>query len=326
MMKARTRGKEILKVALISVLSVALFGAGFIGFNRVIFAAATAEPTPLSQPQEVVDAPYEPRTEARQRERSEQQQRPFIPPALTVFESAHAGLRPAVPAVAMSMEEAAQIGARYIWDVFGASIDGMYVEMFFSAHPSQSRSYWSGAVREEAFVYEYVMRDNLTIRAHNDAVLYQFRIDAVTGMRVDIISTPLRDRIVNILDDTMRDNAMSERYAMLEAGWFEMNVDEQLRFLEITLDDIADYISFARYLAGAHFGEDYLPGHLYRAHVQLGDDGLELSAIEYSVTFGGREANIFIPTSAARTGRHSITTSHNDFIPGFEFNNVGGRG
>jgi hypothetical protein len=325
-MKTRIKGKELLKVVAMCVLSIGLFGAAFVGFNQLIFAAATNEAVPLPTHAEIF-APA-PVSELRQLEsgigRVQEENLPqnsahteieaeiFTAPDLTlIYQNNHP-----VPASALSMEEAAQIGARYIWDVFGTSIDGMYVRMFYAAHSSHSRTYWHGIVHAERFDGFDIENDDIAARiAFNDAILYNFSIDAITGMRVDI-STGFR---FTVSQDELINRSTEERFAVIEARWWELNLAEQLTFLGISIADIAEYIETARFLADAHFATEGLMGELSTLRIQLGENGLELAAIEYVLTHENREAVISVATSVAHAIRYGIQTIHNDFIPGFEF-------
>ena len=88
----------------------------------------------------------------------------FIAPTLTVSEDPAATL-PA-DADALSPEDAAQIGAKYIWAMFGESIDGTLVHMSYMHLEWSARSYWRGTVIDNVFY---------------KPLLFEFEIDAVTG-------------------------------------------------------------------------------------------------------------------------------------------------
>jgi len=320
----KTKTNECLKVVFISILSIALFSAAFMGFNQVIFVAATAQPTPIHPPIVMMDRvhlPSEP-PEAN----AESTSNAFAAPSLNVFPSPHQHYH-AIPTAALSMDAAAQIGARYVWDVFNASLDGMYVEMLFNAHPSQSRSYWTGTVRAEWFDYAHIADDDRDARiAYNDAVLYQFRIDAITGKRIDIRSSLPSSKMDELRDQAVN-NTMTERNLMMQIGWFDMHLCAQLQFLGVTPSSIASYIVTAQSLGNAHFGTQGLTGSLRGVRTQWGDDGLVMAAIQYVLTYNNREAIITVPASAAFFGSYNVETHHNDFIPGFRFNDGGqGRG
>ena len=322
-MKIKSKANEFLKVVLISILSIGLFSAAFMGFNQIIFVAATAEPTPLNPPTAIMDHFSGNQAEVI----GESATNTFTTPSLTVFPSPHQHYH-VIPVAAMSMDAAVQIGARYIWDVFGADLEGMYVEMLFNAHPSQSRSYWTGTVRTEWFDYADIADDDRDARiALNDAIKYQFRIDAITGKRIDIRSSFQSSESLDALRTRAINETMAERTFMMQIGWFDMNLCEQLGFLRVTTSSIASYIATAQSLGNAHFNTQGLTGSLRGVRTQLGDDGLELAAIQYVLIYNNREAIINVPTSVVFFGSYNIETNHNDFIPGFRFNDDGrGRG
>jgi hypothetical protein len=49
---------------------------------------------------------------------------------------------------AISPEEAAQIGALYIWEMFGESINGMAVEISYHSMSHFTKAFWLGHVAE----------------------------------------------------------------------------------------------------------------------------------------------------------------------------------
>ena len=322
----KTRTIEFAKLMLISLLSIGLFSAAFIGFNHLIFSAATAEPTPLIPLHQPVVGSNQPIAAHEQAQYNAALDASiFTAPSLIVFASPHQHYH-AIPAAAMPMEQAAQIGARYIWDVFQTNIDGMYVEMLFSAHASHSRSHWSGTVRAEWFDFADMADDDFDARiAMNDAMLFQFSIDAVTGQRVDISSFAQPRRTVQ---DLHIDESLAERTLMMEADWFNLTLDAQLQILGVTDEVIANYIAVAQQLGNAHFDTFGLTGALRAVRTQMNNEGrLVLAVIQYIVTYNNREAIINVPTAAALFAMYRVETGHNDFIPGFYFHDDGrGRG
>jgi len=151
------------------------------------------------------------------------------------------------------MEEAAQIGAQYIWDVFGESIDGMYVEIMFAAWPSQSRTYWMGVVfPSNPDSMETTDLQSRLHRAHNE--LYRFAIDAVTGLRVDIspgfgfIPQPSYEE-----RQALSEWRMSGERLAWHIAWEEMSTAEHMSYLGLSQQDIQPYLQAAREFARRHF-------------------------------------------------------------------------
>ncbi|MCL2253358.1 MAG: hypothetical protein FWC09_02860, partial [Lachnospiraceae bacterium] len=198
-MKRRTKEKEIMKAVSVCALSIALFGAAFIGFNQLIFAAETNEVTPLPSATEAVvvsQKTEQVKTEALAEAKT------FMAPVLKLIESPEQYRHP-IPASAMSMQEAAQIGARYIWDVFDAGIDGMYIQMLYAAHVSQSSTWWFGTVYMED--PENPTQNYLVdVRGVEKLALpiYSFTINAVTGERIDISYMDNTAELTNLYSDS----------------------------------------------------------------------------------------------------------------------------
>ncbi|MCL2217609.1 MAG: hypothetical protein FWB91_11410 [Defluviitaleaceae bacterium] len=322
-MKARAKGKEIMKVAAICVLSIGMFSAAFIGFNQLIFAAAINEATPLYQ--QSVSADY---ITLLNEQAAEQEADAFIPPTLTVLESPSQHYH-AIPAAAMSMEEAAQIGARYIWDVFGTNIDGMYMQMMFAAHASQTNTWWTGTVYVE---HPDNPTQNYIVDVHGSGErfalpVYMFTINGITGERINISYDGLRGRIVPENDGSRR---LNSRTAMLESGWFDMNIYEQIEFAGLSGEMLEVYMQTAAKLAEAQFNISGVANvQLLGLIVSITDcNAIYIEALNFTaVDNNGRDAFISIPATDSAFQMAHISTSHNDFIPDFEFHDDGlGRG
>jgi len=339
--------RELMKVTLACVLSIGLFSAAFAGFNHLTFAAARAAVTGgalVPIPDVVQNSPlgvtvlenggtYE---AGRGETLPYNEEQEFIVPDLKVVASEGLNLHPnnIVSAAAMPMEEAAQIGARYIKDVFGECIGGMYVEMLFAAWPSQSRTYWIGIV----FPVLIELDENSTVEARiarANTELYRFIIDAVTGLRVDV--SPGFGYIPQLTYEESR--AVSE-FRMSEArleqiiAWQDMNADERLAYLGLSEESIEPYLETAREFARRHFNNSELDyetesfnvwSHIDRTSTSY---GIEFGGIELIISDStGREAIITVDAinRNLRPGL-GIRTQHNDFIPGFSYDRPGGRG
>ena len=126
-MKIR-EGNEWIKVLVASALSIGLFSAAFIGANNLTLALDVNKIERSSLTTVFIDIPAEsiPPDD-------------FQKPTLTVYEIPNE-LYP-VSATALSSEKAAELGAQYIWEVYGESIDGKYVDMFYFTHPSTTKAY-----------------------------------------------------------------------------------------------------------------------------------------------------------------------------------------
>jgi len=298
--------KEIAKAAVVSILSIGVLSTGFMGFNRLTFNAATSGATPL---------PYV-ETAAAEAESPQD----FEVPNLTVLASElmnqHQNNVPS--AVAMSMEEAANIGAEYIWDIFGECIDGMYVQMLFGAWASNSREYWIGNV----FPSKEAMEPGAAGIAEAE---FGFMIDAVTGMRVDI--RPAMRQMSDEEVELHRQWRASEGRWEWGFAWQEKTREEQLTYLGVTMADIEPYLEIARGYAARHFGASPLAyeTEYFGVIVTMGEtvNDTVLGGISYRIEDStGREALITIWDG----NLGHILTQHNDIIPGFNFEETGRRG
>jgi len=375
MKKPVSKGKEIMKMIGVSALSIGILSAAFIGFNQLAFASVTnrAERLPPAPPP--VTATYatdSAHLEGSVLENYEIDAPVFVPPALTLLEAPWQHYH-TIPSSAMAPEDAAQIGARYIWDVFGTNIDGMYVQMFFSDHASQTNTWWSGIVFVEH-------PDNPTINYIVDVFgderfalpVYNFTINGITGERINIADNGQRGSVsraiperISVVDDEEYDDSdvivervvvmgggtyymrrispdevvevesysiisppgsivgshwFGMRTALVESGWFDMDIFEQLAFAEVSDEVLNAYTQTAVRLAEAHF---YLSTVTNVELISLNVNGIidgvvDFVALNFAITDStGREALIFIPSTDSYLGMIRISTEHNDFVPGF---------
>jgi len=152
-----------------------------------------------------------------------------------------------VPACAMTAEEAARIAEQYIWDVFGKSIEGMYVTMSYSdcwLRPSKGR--WTGSVsltpQDMEAYHAYVICSSLI------DIKFTFTIDSITGERLEISYHPLGSPPVNITHDT-QPLWESPKGLAIQA----MDDNELADFVGIAPEQLEIYIQEAYELAQAHF-------------------------------------------------------------------------
>ena len=86
----------------------------------------------------------------------------------------------AAPAGILSIEEAAGLGAYYIWDMFRLELEGAEIDMFIDDWSSSLRAFWQGNASLEG-------------RDGRGAYWVSFLIDARTGERQRAIKEPLID-------------------------------------------------------------------------------------------------------------------------------------
>jgi len=324
----KSRAREITKVVAASILAIGLFSVSLMGINQWAFARAVNTTYSFPLAAEAV--------EVQQNQPSEG----FVEPDVTISASPWQRYNPEISAYAMSMEEAAQIGAEYIWDIFGICMDGMHFEMMFSDWNTASRTYWQGSVytSEEAAaamaafneaMNEAVSRDQqLDLSAWNDrpeSPTHHFMIDAVTGMRVDISGNLEAPQYISAEDiEILRDR---RTFGDLWVTWFAKDIYEQIAYLGISAEQIEAYEQTAREIAYRHFNNSELVD-IQLANQRGGlnanphfDENGEVTFILETVAFAamddtGREALIAFPAESARfAAAITIGTQHNDFIP-----------
>jgi len=252
-------------------------------------------------------------------------------PNVSVLNISHEDV--AVDPRAMSIEDAARVGAQYIMDVFGVDIDGMYIEFDFSDWDSNTRILWHGAVsvsnrntlqhrvRTNELNDEFMARleageDGEDIREEMTGLFEQysyvhanfyFVIDAISGQRIDLW------RPFNI--QTNHEATAFHYYVEDEwAGDWSSAFD-----IEVTQQDIDNLTQMAREYAQRHFNSTAVVSVEYSSSfatfIYVGDGSFRREA---SLVFGvtdetGRLATITIHRESQTVT--NISTMSNDFIP-----------
>jgi len=315
------KNNNILKLGLVAVLAIAMFTTMLMGVNTLALASATGGTEVLASSDPVDTSENELREG-------------FVMPNLTLLDDHLAAyVEPiTVPASAMSVEEAMEIGAKYIWDVFGANIDGMYIIMRYSDWESNTRTYWSGLIGRcpDAFVWA---EDN-----QNFGWSFSFMIDAVTGMRVDI-----DNGIPGIItSDYTEEDIVNWRQAVMDSGFWEMDAYEKKAYLGLTAEELEAYMEKALDLATRHFNNsevvDLRLGNTWGTGINMGPSGgsmrnlsFGLASLDFTATDStGREALVTIPAGTTSISQFPVTmpsmrvtTNHNDLIPGFWDGRIG---
>ena len=295
----KKRRKEYLAALMIATLAIGMFTALFLGVNLRAFAASTTgtERVPL-----LVDT-------------VEVQAEPILPtgyqtPNLTVLVP---DIYHQTRANILSAEEAAELGARYIWEVFGESIDGTYVEMVYAYWPASIRSAWVGMV----FSSDPTGRwdDILVVDGHLEyapqnvmAYYFMFSIDSVTGKRINLFAD-FSQYVCNDIERFSRDDLLASSV------------------FDIVPTFTTNHIESAEEFASRHFNTSTVVDIQFNDELinPLGfalDEYGNIIATNYILIFNvtddtGRVAEVWI---CQQTGELiSISTSDNDFIPGFEF-------
>jgi hypothetical protein len=145
-------------------------------------------------------------------------------------------------------------------------------------------------------------------------------IDAVTGMRVNIsYNDPNGVREVASIP---AEDSLASRRAMAESGVWEMDIYEQMAFLGLSFEQLEAYTQTAAELAQRHFNNSTVEDVQF-SHVSIGSDfhgdanALVLVGLAFTATDNtGREAYVHIPAGTPFFNAVSISTQHNDFVPG----------
>jgi hypothetical protein len=174
----------------------------------------------------------------------------FTMPAFTLIEITEH--QPTAPPEAMSMQTVAELGARYIYDVFGVNIEGMYMTIYYTdwSESAFPRMMYGGTVTLndpmigiEPYPYE----------PSHVVPMFNFMLDAVTGMRINMIC-------LRPLTGMDWQEGIPEWWdfsgPFLEAsGWNEMSFEQRLTFAEIPQALIDEKTQLARQIAQNHFNE-----------------------------------------------------------------------
>ncbi|MCL2426464.1 MAG: hypothetical protein FWD05_09025 [Oscillospiraceae bacterium] len=217
------RRKEIIKIAVGTVFAIALFSFVFIGMNHLGFAIIANDAVELPALSDEIIVP----------EILEQED--FVMPEVTLvrarnFNTDHIN----EDDIFMSMEEAARIGALYIWDVFGERIDGMMVEMDYMGLR------WIGIVMvyHEEFLH-FLQKTSQEINDMLDTDLsafselmevsgdirkFYFAIDGITGARLAINRPHIFQ--VELAEDPSHIVTREEARAAVDMRFHAMNAGE----------------------------------------------------------------------------------------------------
>ena len=290
--------KDLLKVAAVAAFIIALLSSLYVGINQLALRAATSRvealpqhtisfnlPEPTSNtdddatenddPYEIQDTLVKYNESEEQNAQIEQSSENFVMPNIMIFENPRSEQWSSEvrekPPYALSMEEAAFIGAYYIWDVLGINIDGMYVQMHFINNSHDTGWFWYGPIQtgiDSSFIgmhwFGLVSRDINTplsmlwpgtaARTYVHDWVLMFTIDAITGER--LMLWYLDEFIVHPIEG-IQEHRSNMNYVAEKTGWLDMNLDEQKAKLGLTTERLAAYTQSAKELAGRHFAGRY---------------------------------------------------------------------
>ena len=320
MMKARKMKKSIMALALAT--GMLIVGGGFFISNvlgspipietELVYASAPAMTTVMN-----TSAPstnVSPIAESSSNITTTVQNSPregFVTPTLTV-EVLDRLDRQTPSANALSAEEAAIIGAQYIWEVFGISIDGSFVAMNYWDWDSHNRTYWHGNVSNSAANFFGQIERS-----------FGFQIDAVTGEWINISHfTNFRDTMASEARD--RFNALTRT----DEGWAWYN--EAVNAVNADLnapEPLDEYIQAVMEYTSRHFINTEVVNVEFisiRASQFSFDENDNLISVANVLRFTatdstGRTADVLIDEQTRAVAM--IATEHNDILPEFLVDN-----
>jgi len=278
--------KDIFKMALGSLLGIVLFGLMFLGMSYASFAMVAGEPTELSTFSEEIVVPEILAHED------------FVMPELTLVRGwNHMTDHIDDGDILMSMEEAAQIGALYIWDVFGESIDGMIVEMTYTyarwdgmvmIYDEETLS-WLQKTTEERDELWWGADPEIHERMERfwDGRVFSFAIDGITGARIRI-SRPHFFQ-VELAEDPSHIVTREEARAAFDMRHHALMWNEPDPFpLYLTESEMELYLQMARTYAERHFAFTNVADVVFEqvVPIELGrDEAGEIIAIDFMLDF-----------------------------------------
>ena len=300
--------KEIIKVVAGTALCLGLFTASVLGSPRPV----QATPTNTTIPPPVANSPATPTSATQQTPETKM-------PEMTlsvIFES-----DTAPSAQAMTPEDAAYIGAQYIWDIFGENIDGKMVHMMYRAHESMTRTFWSGIVTHQTDIC--LSEDDGFANLLINYAVFEFTIDAVCGKRIDIMRTQRAQ------------NMSAEVMAALDAVWNrsrEQGDTEELINLRgggPAPANLDDYKQAAKEIAQIQFLTSEIYDVEFRGSSATGFDLDENG----NLIITGRQLTFAVTNSTGRTADIAldeltkqlrwIFTAQNDIDPDFRYEGDG---
>ena len=315
-----TKNKKggFIKVAVISAVCIGVFSAAYIGINSFVFANATNRAESVPTATITADVPMEvspvaiirsPQTSPPADADTAEYAPEFWPPTLTITINPNQHYV-TMPHNAISHQEAAQLGARYIWDMLGECIDGMYVSLLYTFWPSHTRPFVIGDVTE-------TRQDGFGVTENNER-RFAFTLDAATGERMSIHRLQYFDMSAETLD-VLRQADNSD--------FFSLRLDNTE-----TPDQLDDFVQTAMMYAGKHFAGMEIVGaefiQVFASGFGLDENGeliVTTRQLNFEVTAeSGLIADIAIDEATGQL--RLLCTANNYIVPGFMYEAVGGLG
>jgi len=176
--------------------------------------------------------------------------------------------------------------------------------------------------------------------------MYSFIINGITGERIDISmhdigSISPSEQIERLSEEVVEmrvemrvelengevfvsriTEEMVHEWRLVFTEWHEMSLYEQIEHVGLSAEALEFYTQTAMDLAERHFNSpvDLQLDILFPAGRLFSVDGITINSLRFTATNDtGREAYIIIPVSETKMRFISISTQHNDFVPGFNY-------
>ena len=315
--KDKTKGNELTKVSIVAVLSIGLFSAAFVATNNLAFAAAADKVQSMPPVVAAASLTNSPAAQIAAPDASGESQG-YRKPELSVYDATDKTV--AVNPNAISAEEAAELGAQYIWDMFGESIDGKAVVMTYCVWPSHTKAYWLGEVAET--------KDD----AENNDWLFNYYICAVSGERADIYNmNPDIDALTHDAASSVRERQISkllieftEKYRL--AGRID-ELDEMFA-VKPTEEQLEEYGQLAKDYAAKHFIGTEVASIVFihgGSSADIDEDG-NIFKTDKTLTFkatdsSGRCADVCVAIETRAL--LNVSSSQYDIVPGYNYDAPG---
>jgi len=195
---------EIFKIAAVTALSIGVFSSIFVGGNHIVLSSAISQQISMASTQTAANMLGHINTVP--------ENYPF--PTFGTEDITPSEMQRNTNA--LSPEKAAELGARYIWEVLGENIDGRTIHMDYATQRHTARTHWSGSV----------------IIGENRESIIRFNIDSVSGERISI-------------NDSRREEPNLPKRTMTMGEFLEPE--------STAPDNIEHYAELAREFAQKHF-------------------------------------------------------------------------
>jgi len=301
------KGNNVLKATVISVLAIGLFSAVFYFANEAFFAAAADE---------VYEVPPAQAAAVNVAETGDNVPEGFVMPDTTVTLDPYSRQTPDDDMI--SPEEAAKTGAAYIWEVFGAAIDGSGIDISYgSASPPVVRECCYGVVKDPT---PKPIKNPYADFGYD--IFYHFILDAYTGERLAIRRGATADgKELTLIGDAI--NALPDKMMT----WRKFKASGEESFLITPPDNLEELEQIAKQYAQSHFNRTEVTDVEFSMMSITGGNGASVTDQEEPFTYKDAVIQFHITDDTGRIGILEMTvetkqlldfnTYPSDVVPGW---------